>query len=158
MSALKRIQKVILVFMMVNIVGTNRSFTRPACELLCWALRRQRLIPLVGDYSGSWRLSIHWRSVFPEHPLPDWLPVQTAQNQLRHQDLPPQHQQQRRHLSRHPQGPVVTSTHYIKRYKQQLILVLLSISSLLTDPNPDDPLVNIINLKVPEIAHIFKTD
>ena len=29
--------------------------------------------------------------------------------------------------------------------------VLLSISSLLTDPNPDDPLV-------PEIAHIFKTD
>eukprot|EP00361_Fabrea_salina_P002689 CAMPEP_0202428442 /NCGR_PEP_ID=MMETSP1345-20130828/2454_1 /ASSEMBLY_ACC=CAM_ASM_000843 /TAXON_ID=342563 /ORGANISM="Fabrea Fabrea salina" /LENGTH=148 /DNA_ID=CAMNT_0049039435 /DNA_START=12 /DNA_END=458 /DNA_ORIENTATION=- len=29
--------------------------------------------------------------------------------------------------------------------------VLLSISSLLTDPNPDDPLV-------PEIAHVFKTD
>ncbi|XP_057440002.1 ubiquitin-conjugating enzyme E2 28-like isoform X2 [Lotus japonicus] len=29
--------------------------------------------------------------------------------------------------------------------------VLLSISSFLTDPNPDDPLV-------PEIAHIYKTD
>mgnify|MGYP000739296161 FL=1 len=29
--------------------------------------------------------------------------------------------------------------------------VLLSLSSLLTDPNPDDPLV-------PEIAHVFKTD
>jgi ubiquitin-conjugating enzyme E2 D/E len=29
--------------------------------------------------------------------------------------------------------------------------VLLSICSLLTDPNPDDPLV-------PEIAHVFKTD
>lgn len=29
--------------------------------------------------------------------------------------------------------------------------VLLSISSLLTDPNPDDPLV-------PEIAHIYKSD
>ena len=29
--------------------------------------------------------------------------------------------------------------------------VLLSISSLLCDPNPDDPLV-------PEIAHVFKTD
>ena len=29
--------------------------------------------------------------------------------------------------------------------------VLLSICSLLTDPNPDDPLV-------PEIAHLFKTD
>jgi ubiquitin-protein ligase len=30
-------------------------------------------------------------------------------------------------------------------------LVLLSICSLLTDPNPDDPLV-------PEIAHIYKQD
>lgn len=29
--------------------------------------------------------------------------------------------------------------------------MLLSISSLLTDPNPEDPLV-------PEIAHIYKTD
>ena len=32
-----------------------------------------------------------------------------------------------------------------------MFLVLLSISSLLTDPNPDDPLV-------PEIANIYKTD
>lgn len=30
-------------------------------------------------------------------------------------------------------------------------LVLLSVCSLLTDPNPDDPLV-------PELAHIYKTD
>ena len=32
-----------------------------------------------------------------------------------------------------------------------LMQVLLSICSLLTDPNPDDPLV-------PEIAHIYKTN
>jgi ubiquitin-conjugating enzyme E2 D/E len=32
-----------------------------------------------------------------------------------------------------------------------LVQVLLSISSLLTDANPDDPLV-------PEIAHIYKSD
>jgi len=32
-----------------------------------------------------------------------------------------------------------------------LLQVLLSICSLLTDPNPDDPLV-------PEIAHMYKTD
>jgi ubiquitin-conjugating enzyme E2 D/E len=32
-----------------------------------------------------------------------------------------------------------------------VISVLLSICSLLTDPNPDDPLV-------PEIARIYKTD
>jgi ubiquitin-conjugating enzyme E2 D len=31
------------------------------------------------------------------------------------------------------------------------IIVLLSICSMLTDPNPDDPLV-------PEIAHIYKTN
>ena len=30
-------------------------------------------------------------------------------------------------------------------------LVLLSICSMLTDPNPDDPLV-------PEIAHVYKSD
>jgi len=30
-------------------------------------------------------------------------------------------------------------------------VVLLSICSMLTDPNPDDPLV-------PEIAHVYKTD
>jgi ubiquitin-conjugating enzyme E2 D/E len=32
-----------------------------------------------------------------------------------------------------------------------VFLVLLSICSMLTDPNPDDPLV-------PEIAHTYKTD
>ncbi|KAI7163931.1 ubiquitin-conjugating enzyme [Hortaea werneckii] len=32
-----------------------------------------------------------------------------------------------------------------------LFIVLLSICSMLTDPNPDDPLV-------PEIAHVYKTD
>lgn len=32
-----------------------------------------------------------------------------------------------------------------------LTTVLLSICSMLTDPNPDDPLV-------PEIAHVYKTD
>jgi ubiquitin-conjugating enzyme E2 D/E len=32
-----------------------------------------------------------------------------------------------------------------------IIAVLLSICSMLTDPNPDDPLV-------PEIAHVYKTD
>lgn len=35
--------------------------------------------------------------------------------------------------------------------KVRPLQVLLSICSLLTDPNPDDPLV-------PEIAHMYKTD
>jgi len=33
----------------------------------------------------------------------------------------------------------------------RIIPVLLSICSMLTDPNPDDPLV-------PDIAHLYKTD
>lgn len=36
-------------------------------------------------------------------------------------------------------------------YAHITFAVLLSISSLLTDPNPDDPLV-------PEIAKVYKTD
>ena len=46
---------------------------------------------------------------------------------------------------------MVTCPDYLQGYSLSLILVLLSISSLLTDPNPEDPLV-------PEIAHIYKTD
>ncbi|KAJ5397163.1 hypothetical protein N7509_005276 [Penicillium cosmopolitanum] len=46
-----------------------------------------------------------------------------------------------------------TSCH-VEMYRSSLthlLLVLLSICSMLTDPNPDDPLV-------PEIAHVYKTD
>ncbi|KAL5993557.1 hypothetical protein ACLOJK_014482 [Asimina triloba] len=47
-----------------------------------------------------------------------------------------------RNIGRYGSDTAITDT----RYK-----VLLSICSLLTDPNPDDPLV-------PEIAHMYKTD
>ena len=40
---------------------------------------------------------------------------------------------------------------YLELGLMLVILVLLSICSMLTDPNPDDPLV-------PEIAHVYKTD
>ena len=40
--------------------------------------------------------------------------------------------------------PTVLIEHFIN-------VVLLSICSMLTDPNPDDPLV-------PDIAHLYKTD
>ncbi|RVX00712.1 Ubiquitin-conjugating enzyme E2-17 kDa [Vitis vinifera] len=52
----------------------------------------------------------------------------------------------------------ISKVHYSQRYTHLLmgaqrcgLVVLLSICSLLTDPNPDDPLV-------PEIAHMYKTD
>ncbi|KAB5564575.1 hypothetical protein DKX38_004629 [Salix brachista] len=45
------------------------------------------------------------------------------------------------------------SSQFVKLWdlNSEVLSVLLSICSLLTDPNPDDPLV-------PEIAHMYKTD
>jgi ubiquitin-protein ligase len=42
-------------------------------------------------------------------------------------------------------------SHIPHRLIADITTVLLSICSMLTDPNPDDPLV-------PEIAHVYKTD
>lgn len=48
------------------------------------------------------RLSIHRWCLLPRHPLSHRLPLQAPQGQLHHSHLPPQHQQQRQHLPRHP--------------------------------------------------------
>jgi len=54
-------------------------------------------------------------------------------------------------MPRYPQRLMVTCTDHQQRYQLISNIVLLSISSLLTDPNPDDPLV-------PEIANLYKAD
>jgi len=153
-------------------------------------------IPLAGHNSWTPWFSIRGWSLFPQHKLPHRLPIQTPQIHLHHSYLPPQHQQQWSHLSRHSQVSMVSCTHRVKgRYSfcqaKALIQskplklkdlktskpisikvislfsldivdsstaniichaqVLLSICSLLCDPNPDDPLV-------PEIARLYKTD
>ena len=65
--------------------------------------------------SGSAKLLIktfyflRW-SLLPKHPLPHGLPLQTSKICIHHADLPPQHQQQRGHLSRHTPVPVVSSS------------------------------------------------
>ena len=46
---------------------------------------------------------------------------------------------------------VINNMYCIFIYIYPVFLVLLSICSLLTDPNPDDPLV-------PDIARMYKTD
>lgn len=53
-------------------------------------------------------------------------------------------------IMHYPCGPV-RAVLFIKVFLAFMFQVLLSICSLLTDPNPDDPLV-------PEIAHMYKTD
>lgn len=115
------------------------------------------------------RVPLLRRCLLPCHPLPDRLPLQASQGQLHHSHLSPQHQLQRQHLLRYPQRSMESRPHHLQRYACPRILclyvasvscgtdrsdlgpVLLSICSMLTDPNPDDPLV-------PEIAHVYKTD
>lgn len=110
----------------------------------------------------SERQPVPRRCLFPIHPLPHRLPLQTTEGQLHDSNLSSQHQLQRQHLSGHSARPMEPCSDDIKRYdttkpayqKCRLLThesVLLSICSMLTDPNPDDPLV-------PEIAHVYKTD
>lgn len=51
----------------------------------------------------------------------------------------------------HFEGCVLPLNVTVTPIDTNLCSVLLSICSMLTDPNPDDPLV-------PEIAHVYKTD
>jgi hypothetical protein len=107
------------------------------------------------------RFTILRRRLLPSDPLPDRLPLQAPEGQLHHPHLPPKHQFQRQHLLGHSARPVEPCSDHLKGCAYSISIswrngmltntVLLSICSMLTDPNPDDPLV-------PEIAHVYKTD
>jgi hypothetical protein len=56
-----------------------------------------------------------WRFLPFDH-LPYGLPLQATESQLHDEDLPPQHQRQRVHLSGYPQGPMVASADHIERW------------------------------------------
>ena len=136
---------------------------------------------LAGDDHGPERLALPGRRVLPEHPLPLGLPLQAAEGLLHHPHIPSEREQQWIDLLGHPERAVVAGADHLERCvaarAQPRVLwpiplcfhpcvarapsphrvrlhtpaVVLSICSLLTDPNPDDPLV-------PEIARIYKTD
>ena len=109
------------------------------------------------------RISILGWCLLLSDTFPDRLSLQATQGQLHYPHLPPQHQLKREHLPGHFERPVEPSFDHLKGYlallchilrsghSTNLHTVLLSICSMLTDPNPDDPLV-------PEIAHVYKTD
>lgn len=73
-------------------------------------------VSLASDYHGARRLTIPRRRLLSRHTLPHRLPIQASQGQLHYPCLPPEHQQQRQHLSRHSEGPMEPGADDIKRW------------------------------------------
>jgi hypothetical protein len=72
------------------------------------------------------RFTVRRRRVLPLYHLPYRLPLQTPQSSFHHQDLSPQHQRQRIHLSRYPERSVVTSVDHLERYCFHLFISILT--------------------------------
>jgi hypothetical protein len=75
-------------------------------------------VSLASNDNGPRRLSVPRRRLLPGHSLPYRLPVQATEGELHDSNLPPQHQLQRQHLSRHPSRPVEPSSHNLKRHER----------------------------------------
>jgi len=81
--------------------------------MLSWASRRWH-VPLAGDHNGSPRQSLPGWSVFPHNSFPHRLPIQATKGIVHYQNISPEHKQQWKHLSRHPQKSVVPSIDHLK--------------------------------------------
>jgi hypothetical protein len=86
--------------------GAEGRAEGPAVEHLGWPRVGERPLQLEGDDHRARGLVLRGRPLLPEHPLPVGLPVQAAASAVHDEDLPPEHQRQRRHLPGHPEGPV----------------------------------------------------
>lgn len=114
------------------------------------------------------------RRILFKHHFPNRLSIQTTKSIILDKNLSSQHQFKRKYLSWYFAWSMESSFNNFKRWVKkkarrihEILLgicvlieslsyflsytVLLSICSMLTDPNPDDPLV-------PEIANLYKTD
>uniref|UniRef100_A0A8R7UPR7 Uncharacterized protein n=1 Tax=Triticum urartu TaxID=4572 RepID=A0A8R7UPR7_TRIUA len=117
---------------MVFIAITIISIIIIVIVLVCRAGVVQRHVPLAGDDHGAERQPLLGRRVPGDHPLPAGLPVQAPQGGLQDQGVPPQHQQQRQHLPRHPQGPVEPRPHHFQGKDNQLIIYHIYLSATTT--------------------------
>ena len=114
------------------------------------------LTPIAAVWHTTWRVMME--QLLPRHPLHPRVPLQAAQGHLPHPHLPLQRQLPRSHLPWYSQGQLESCSHYIKGNFIQVTIghacmcqnfqVLLSICSLLTDCNPNDPLVGSIAQQV----------
>ena len=124
-------------------------------------------LSLAGNYHGSTRFSVPGKFSIPtfpplfdqiltiisgrcflsEHSFPDGLPLQTAKSLIYNTDLPPKYKLKWKYMSRYFEVRVIYEVSILTFFRSQwspaltISKVLLSICSLLTDPNPDDPLV-----------------
>ena len=127
---------------------------------VCWQRGAQGWQPVrVGvHHPRAARLPLRGWRLLPRHPLHSRVPLQAAQGHLSHPHLPLQRQLPRSHLPWYSQGQLESCSHYIKGNFIQVTIghacmcqnfqVLLSICSLLTDCNPNDPLVGSIAQQV----------
>ena len=143
----------------------NPAWLRASAQTTPSSRRRLRSTRKCTTRTLICRAASAWCAAPPPSPRPEKAP----------RNKPPR--RTRRARAGHPKGPVEPCAHHLQgaarhhcmkpskdrvlcklprcvcshRPPHSAVQVLLSICSLLTDPNPDDPLV-------PEIAHIYKTD
>ena len=94
--------------------GAPRPRERPAHQLQRWP-RRLRPLQVDRNHHRPRGLAVRRRPLLPIHPLPPRLPFQAPQDQLHDPRVPPEHQQERRHLPGHPEGPVEPRPHHLPR-------------------------------------------
>ena len=91
-------------------------------------------------------MSLGWR-LLSEHSFPDGLSLQTAKSFIHNANLPSKYKLEWKYMSRYFEVIFGDFLINLKQIRSQwspaltISKVLLSICSLLTDPNPDDPLV-----------------
>lgn len=116
--------------------------------------------------SRTWGQPVSGRCLFSHHPISRRLSIQATQSCIHNQNLSSKYQFWRRYLLGYSKEQLEPRVNYIKSNfitnnllcevhlapcSSSYMQVLLSICSLLTDANPDDPLV-------PDIARQYKTD
>lgn len=78
--------------------------------------RNTKRIECTADDVILGRVALRWRCLLSYHSFPYRLPIQAAEGELHHEDLPPEHQLKWQYLPRHSARPVEPSVDSVKGY------------------------------------------